>query len=181
MLKDLNTVCSGWSLYEKFGYFQNDIALLKLSEPLKFDETIAPICLPSAEPTVRDTLTLAGWGFTANRTKAKILQKLDLKHVPLEECNEIWRTETKSPDFEWLETLVCAKGEKGLSDACLADSGGPLFQVIDDSVAEEDVKYETIGAVSFGDGACRSKVPGIYTRISKYLDWIEDFVYENRP
>ena len=174
-------VHSDWSIYEKFKYFQNDIALLKLSEPLKFDETIAPICLPSADPTVRDTLTLAGWGFTADGTKAEILQKLNLKHVPLEECNEIWRTETKSPDFEWLDTLVCAKGEKGLSDACLADSGGPLFQVIDDSVAEEDVKYETIGAVSFGDGACRSKVPGIYTRISKYLDWIEDFVYENRP
>ena len=175
-------VHSDWSIYEKFKYFQNDIALLKLSEPLKFDETIAPICLPSADTTVRDTLTLAGWGKTADFTKAAILQKVNLNHVPSEECNELWRTaRPQFPDHELLDTMVCAKGEKGLSDACQGDSGGPLFQVIDDSVAEEDVKYETIGAVSFGDRACRSNIPGIYTRISKYLDWIEDFVYENRP
>lgn len=39
---------------------------------------------------------------------------------------------------------------------------------------ESDVPYWALeGIVSYGDEICNErKVPGVYTRVSKYLDWI---------
>lgn len=45
-----------------------------------------------------------------------------------------------------------------------ADSGGPLW------VHDQN---KLIGIVSTGVGCARPGLPGIYTRVSKYIDWIE--------
>ena len=48
------------------------------------------------------------------------------------------------------------------------DSGGPLFFC--------DAKCEQIGIVSFGIGCAEAKYPGVYTRVSKYINWIDKIV-----
>ena len=48
------------------------------------------------------------------------------------------------------------------------DSGGPLFYC--------DRSCEQIGIVSFGIGCAEKKYPGVYTRVSKYIDWIDKIV-----
>lgn len=52
------------------------------------------------------------------------------------------------------------------------DSGGPLQSVTADGL------NRLVGVTSFGRG-CGSPVPGVYTRVSRYLDWIESVVWPN--
>ena len=38
----------------------------------------------------------------------------------------------------------------------------------------ETHRYQVIGVTSFGTKTCDSSVPGIYTRVTEYLHWIEE-------
>ena len=52
-------------------------------------------------------------------------------------------------------------------DTCQGDSGGPLV------VRNQYGKYFQIGIVSFSIGDCASDVPGVYTRVSLFNEWIK--------
>lgn len=53
------------------------------------------------------------------------------------------------------------------------DSGGPLQ--IYHSNDDIECMYDIVGITSFGK-AC-SGSPGVYTRVSKYIEWIENIVW----
>lgn len=36
--------------------------------------------------------------------------------------------------------------------------------------------YSIVGIVSYGTG-CGGRIPGVYTKVSKYLEWIEKIVW----
>lgn len=56
------------------------------------------------------------------------------------------------------------------------DSGGPIqFKI---QFENEDVYY-IVGVTSFG-AACASEIPGVYTRVSEFLDWIEPIVWPGK-
>lgn len=57
------------------------------------------------------------------------------------------------------------------SDACQGDSGGPIF--LNDNVSGVST---IVGIVSFGV-SCGSELPGVYTRIASFMDWIENIVW----
>lgn len=50
------------------------------------------------------------------------------------------------------------------------DAGGPLH------VKSWRGQYYLVGITSFGRG-CAGEIPGVYTRVSAYLDWIESIVW----
>lgn len=52
------------------------------------------------------------------------------------------------------------------------DSGGPM-QIFEDSPLAT-----VVGITSFGKG-CPSALPGVYTRVASFLDWIEDKVWND--
>ena len=157
----------------------NDIALLKLSKKILFNSKIQPICLPSFDypdeifEEVHETeMIVAGWG-ALNRTlrRTNKLQKLELTFVQAEDCQNEYRAIVKS--FKVLENRICASGRPG-SDSCKGDSGGPLMW-FDNNGSE---RYEVIGITSFGVPTCNSIKPGVYTRVSKHLDFIKKILKE---
>ena len=53
--------------------------------------------------------------------------------------------------------------------SCTGDSGGPL---IAQTEGGRDGAMYLAGVVSFGSNACQGSIPGVYTRVSKFMDWI---------
>merc|ERR1712159_699986 len=68
---------------------------------------------------------------------------------------------------------ICAGGVEG-EDACTGDSGGPLT-LRTDNRNEEKRWNLLVGIVSWADGCGEKDVPTVYTRVSSYLTWIEEF------
>ncbi|KAI0566062.1 hypothetical protein FGB62_12g235 [Gracilaria domingensis] len=52
-------------------------------------------------------------------------------------------------------------------DTCYGDSGGPI-------VARAEGKYVQVGVVSGGIGCARKGLPGFYTRVGRYWEWIQN-------
>ena len=46
------------------------------------------------------------------------------------------------------------------------DSGGPMLHL------DKSFRWTVSGVVSFGPSSCGNIVPGVYTRVDSYTDWI---------
>ncbi|XP_073952511.1 trypsin-1-like [Choristoneura fumiferana] len=145
----------------------DDIALLKISSPVTYSHAVRPVCLPkNPERTYENTKSVvAGWGATGeNKNWSCILLEAELPVLSHEQCQN-----TKYNASRIKETMLCAGfPETAHKDACTGDSGGPLVSETPDHV------YELIGIVSWGYGCARVGYPGVYTRVTKYLGWIQD-------
>ncbi|KOB66122.1 Hemolymph proteinase 6 [Operophtera brumata] len=103
--------------------------------------------------------------------KSTILLKASVSAVKSDKCGESYSNWRKLPQGI-VDNQLCAGDPKGLKDTCQGDSGGPL-QV---SLSNVTTVYKVVGITSFGRG-CGSYVPGVYTRVAKYVDWIESVVW----
>lgn len=67
--------------------------------------------------------------------------------------------------------MFCAGATVDGRDTCPGDSGGPILRKYPDG------RIVQVGIVSFGVGECgRAALPGVYTRLSLYIDWIKQVV-----
>lgn len=144
--------------------YDYDIALLELSEPLVFSNTIQPICLPAASHVFPAGMScwVTGWGaMREGGRKAQVLQKASVKIINDSVCNTVTEGQVTS-------RMLCSGFLAGGVDACQGDSGGPL------ACFEESGKWFQAGIVSWGEGCARRNKPGIYTRVTKLAGWIKE-------
>ena len=150
--------------HEKYNDFtsNHDIALLKINGK----SSLNPVTLPAHKD---ETLlvegkkcTIAGWGAT-NRSGTQYpttMQKVELEVISNTTCNA-----SNWYDGEVLPSMLCAGYATGQKDACYGDSGGPLFVM-------EGGDTTQIGVVSWGYGCAEARQPGVYAKVSNYINWI---------
>lgn len=168
--------------------FRNDIALLRLNRPANFSDFVQPICLPfdhdenenyvetTANLGLQNSVKVAGWGATNERGRdpADALQKLNVPIFPGNKCVDVYKTRGGILDSE---SQMCAGGEAG-KDSCVGDSGSALMRDERTKFDSRKFRWKLLGVVSFGPRLCgTSGVPGVYSRMRHYLDWILENIH----
>ncbi|XP_028998615.1 coagulation factor X [Betta splendens] len=146
--------------------YLNDIALIKLTKPIKFSRYILPACIPEqdfAEKVLmrQQEALVSGFGrIGEGRQTSTILQRLAMPYVDRLTCIE-------STQLRISTRMFCAGYHSVAKDACQGDSGGP-------HVTRYSGTYFVTGVVSWGEGCARRGKYGVYTQVSKYIPWIRN-------
>ncbi|CAH0399368.1 unnamed protein product [Chilo suppressalis] len=169
----------------------NDIALIELEPGLFITSFIQPACLLaiSDDRLVGSKAVMTGWGVveTVNHTTSPELQAVTLDVLDNNLCDNLLRPSCNRHWCGLQEHQMCAGVLAGGADACQGDSGGPLqieFPLIQKKNCTSLPGYckrrmhVVIGVTSFGVGCALPNLPGVYTRVSSYLDWIEGIVWK---
>ncbi|KAJ8005559.1 hypothetical protein DPEC_G00119200 [Dallia pectoralis] len=154
----------------------NDIMLLKLDEKVVLRKEIGVLKLTVSVKDVPagSICSVSGWGVTKNKPKtmSNVLQSVNVTVIDRKKCN--------SPEYYNEKPIITSKmlcaGSVGKTreDSCRGDSGGPLV-----------CGGKLQGVVSFGGPKTKPKdppecgvktKPGVYTLVSKYLDWIKNTI-----
>ncbi|XP_025790005.1 coagulation factor IX isoform X1 [Puma concolor] len=145
--------------------YSHDIALLELDEPLTLNSYVTPICVADREYT--NTFLkfgygyVSGWGKVFNRGRpATILQYLKVPLVDRATC-------LRSTKFTIYNNMFCAGFHEGGKDSCQGDSGGPHVTEV------EGINFLT-GIISWGEECAMKGKYGIYTKVSRYVNWIKE-------
>lgn len=146
--------------------YQFDIAVVELQTESQYG-VIAPTLYGDTISGVGDLeavgnlLTVAGYGYEQLGGPASdIMNKVDLPVYPIEQCREAYGL---SPAL--LDQWMCTLWPGGGKDACRGDSGTPAFEVVNDQTY-------IVGLVSFGISCATPQFPGVYTKVSPFIDWI---------
>ena len=101
---------------------------------------------------------------------ARILPaKLQIVKIPLwnnKQCSSMFSKAGYIREFP--ESILCAGYPEGGRDSCLGDSGGPLM------MKPKHGPWLLIGLVSHGIKCAAPNLPGVYTRVGHFRDWIND-------
>ncbi|XP_039770251.1 hyaluronan-binding protein 2 isoform X2 [Ornithorhynchus anatinus] len=169
---DVEKIIKYHNYHEKNDIPYNDIALVKL-KPVDghcAQETnyVKTACLPDSPFPVGTECHISGWGETEIGEGSRQLLDAKVKLVSHSQCNS-----RRSYDSLVDDSMFCARNvKKPGTDTCQGDSGGPL-------TCEKDGTFYLSGIVSWGDGCGKKYKPGVYTEVTKYLDWIKATIQGN--
>ncbi|KAF0876160.1 OVCH1 protein, partial [Crocuta crocuta] len=149
----------------------SDIALIQLSSPLAFNSVVRPVCLPqSMEPLFSSEIyAVTGWGSVseADGSPARCLQQIRVLVLEREVCERAYC----SPPGGVMEKMICAGfATSGGKDFCQGDSRGPLV------CRYEKGPFVLYGIVIWGTGYAQTRKPGVFARVSVFVDWIQSKV-----
>ena len=160
-----------------------DIALLKLAtdfpdQPPMPYTTDPGVGVGTAGVSAGTAASIIGWGadgYNNNTDEATsfptILQEAETTIISNEDC-----ADANAGVFDINNTHICAQAP-GV-DTCVADSGSPLM-VQESELAGGESNFVQVGITSFGVGCADPDFPGVYTRVSEYVDWIEENLRES--
>eukprot|EP00986_Skeletonema_menzelii_P006208 scaffold2341_cov212-Skeletonema_menzelii.AAC.4 len=151
---------------------ENDIALWFLPFPIGEDENFKFATL-NEDPTVPadgEELFVSGWGDTVEGDPSSVSELLlgtNVDYITNEQCQSDYDKKPDPPNTI-TDDMMCAARD-GTGD-CKGDSGGPLMIANGDAPAMNPPIQ--VGIVSWGEGCANPNYPGVYTRVSSYIDWI---------
>lgn len=99
----------------------NDILLIKLEHPVKYERSVQTICLPTNENELItkalniNKLIITGWGKTENADYSDILMYANIPYLPLDKCLEKMKEHGVKKQFD--SSHICAGGVN-LKDTC---------------------------------------------------------------
>ncbi|XP_033756028.1 transmembrane protease serine 9-like [Pecten maximus] len=157
--------------YNASDYWANDIALVRLEEPVPSGRQFSRILrinLPTfgnfSFPAVGSRCTMKGWGCTtggglvSNHAHSAVLPVFDTAS-----CSILRRA---SDNYN----RICAGFINSNVGICPGDSGGPL------SCLNERGEWIQVGIASFASVHHPGDYPGVFTRVSSYVNWINSVI-----
>jgi len=158
----------------------NDIAILRLTQRINLNNPyVNTACLPSCDNQFDYQFSngtgvrcwVAGWGKDEFDGSFQFIQhKVDVPIVDDYKCNSALKRALNRKGagvgdrFQLDASEVCAGTETG-KDACTGDGGSPLV------CQAESGRWTVVGLVAWGIG-CATDIPGVYTKISHFKNWI---------
>ncbi|KAF8356259.1 hypothetical protein PRIPAC_97882 [Pristionchus pacificus] len=135
----------------------NDIAILELERPIKYSNTIAPICLTYEDQDVNidQEAWIIGFGAYIDHETSNVLRETKIPLSRHKKCKSEWKKDD-------VEKIICA-GTHGIG-AGEGDSGGPLMVQVSTVRGFKSESFLTVEMTK------RSRA---YTSISHYCEWIE--------
>ena len=163
-----------------------DIALLRLEEPIAEAKSVA-IATPDMEAKLLvpgTKVIVTGWGAMwdpfdedvakllaafGSQAKDKVsfprkLHEVEVEWIDNDTCLSAFDAAGGSIE----ETELCAMQAGTRKDSCQGDSGGPLVVPSGDGIT-----FVQVGVVSWGRG-CGGDLPGVYSRVAAFADWIRE-------
>jgi len=155
--------------YQHPSPLNNDIAVLELVRPIRFNKYVQPVCLPDRKVPVGTECYITGWGKIAHPgSMTRFLQEAKMPVVSNLECRI--KNYPIIP-IRVTKTMLCS-GDGGISrrSGCHGDSGGPF-------VCNVNGRWELQGAVSHGSPRCSSRETyTVFANIAYFRGWIENIM-----
>jgi len=177
MFRALNSIFHpSWNGSVTNGY---DIALIFLNKIA----SNTPVTMADDSVVVKGGVVVLGWGRQEGNVLPKDLhQATEISVLPNSLCN----TDSDGwPEFDILDSQVCAFGQGSGQETCQGDSGGPMLfadKVGNDPNIGNHEADLLVGITSFGElgkGCGLTTRPSVYTRVSSFQEWIRETVEEN--
>ncbi|XP_063285682.1 serine protease 27-like [Pelobates fuscus] len=163
----------------KYAGSSGDIALIKLQTPVTYTDYVIPVCIPALDVTFPNGFNcfVTGWGSIqqgVSLPSPQTLQQVQLPIIDRATCDAMYHV--NNPTLPSNQTIIkwdmiCAGFKEGRKDACQGDSGGPL-------VCQWDGSWILAGVVSWGFGCAIPSRPGVYTSVTAYAIWIQQYVQQ---
>jgi len=149
----------------------NDIGLIKMKTKAKYTDLIRPICLPPPEFFENDFTgwysVVAGWGKTNIATSSTKLLEAEVEIKDIDNCRRNITTVLRTAVID--RRVICASSPG--KDSCQGDSGGPLMFFRKIRTGKPGNMF-LMGIVSYGYKCAEEGYPGVYTRLSQYMNWL---------
>uniref|UniRef100_A0A8B9Q534 Urokinase-type plasminogen activator n=1 Tax=Apteryx owenii TaxID=8824 RepID=A0A8B9Q534_APTOW len=154
---------------DETGGYENDIALIRIKttsgQCAVETKYVRTVCLPEKNLYLPDNTQceISGYGRQNyyDYYYAQRLMSANVNLISQRKCTHEYYDNIRVTD-----KMVCAGDSEWKTDACKGDSGGPM-------VCEHNGRMMLYGIVSWGEGCAKKNKPGVYTRVTRYLNWIE--------
>ncbi|XP_063700576.1 serine protease SP24D-like [Culicoides brevitarsis] len=140
------------SPHHQYGNFENDIALLKISDKFEFDNFTQPIELSRNHVGPNTVVELSGWGRVGTEDEISFDLKFTTAHaVGEKKCREVTGVQNG---------ILCLESADD-EGVCFGDSGGPAT-----------ANGKLVGVANFIVDECGTAHPDGYASVAYFYDWI---------
>ncbi|KAG8267265.1 hypothetical protein J6590_055456 [Homalodisca vitripennis] len=144
-----------------------DVAVATLEQSVPY----TPVCLPPRNFMKIGEAVIIGFGSTLVKSPYPCtMQEARVNIFSKGQCAR----SGLAPEYSTLPGTICAGLRRGGVDSCDGDSGGPIQTIGPGGI------YTIQGLVSFGEGCARRNLPGVYTQVSAYREFIDGIIRETK-